>query len=70
MSRVALLVGRFIALTRGQAALIAALGRDGGVGELVCVVTSASEFGTRRNPLPVEARERMLRPALDAAGKP
>jgi SAM-dependent methyltransferase/nicotinamide mononucleotide adenylyltransferase len=69
VSRVALLVGRFIALTRGQAALIAALGRDADVGELVCVVTSASESGTRRNPLSVETRERMLRPAFEAAKK-
>jgi SAM-dependent methyltransferase len=66
----ALLVGRFHALTRAQADWIVSLGRDPGVERLACAVTSADHVGTRRNPLPAETRQAMLEPALAAAGKP
>jgi SAM-dependent methyltransferase len=66
----ALLVGRFHALTRAQADWILSLGRDAGVERLVCAVTSADHVGTRRNPLDAETREAMLQPALTASGKP
>jgi SAM-dependent methyltransferase len=66
----ALLVGRFHALTRAQGELVAALGRRDDVERIACVVTSSDHAGTRRNPLPVETREALLRPALAATGKP
>ncbi len=66
----ALLVGRFHALTRAQGELIAELGADPEVERIVCVVTSADHAGTRRNPLDAATREQILRPALEASGKP
>ncbi len=66
---VALLVGRFHAVTRAQAEWLASLSLAP-VERLVCALTSADHAGTRRNPLDAEARERMLRPALARAGKP
>lgn len=70
MSKTALLVGRFHALTRAQATWLAGLGRDSSIDRLVCVLTSADHAGTRRNPLDVETREQIMRPALAATGKP
>jgi len=70
---IALLLGRFHALTRGQAELVASLSQEVGpahVDRIVCVVTSADHSGTRRNPLDIETREALLRPALAATGKP
>lgn len=67
---IALLLGRFHALTRGQGELVASLGRDRRVTRLVCVLTSADHAGTRRNPLPVALRAELVRPALEATGKP
>lgn len=67
---IALLLGRFHALTRAQAELVASLGQDLRVERLVCVLTSADHAGTRRNPLDAETREALLVPALVAAGKP
>lgn len=69
MKRLALVVGRFHALTRGQEAWLASLGRRP-VERLVCVMTSADQHGTRRNPLDADTREAMLRPALARAGRP
>src|SRR5687768_8871852 len=66
----ALLVGRFHALTRAQGEVLAALGRDPAVERVVCVLTSADHHGTRRNPLDADTREAILRPALEALGKP
>lgn len=65
----ALLVGRFHAVTRAQAAWLEALGREP-IDHVVCVVTSANHAGTRRNPLSVSEREAMLRPALQRTGRP
>lgn len=70
MPKLALLVGRFHALTRAQADWILSLARDQEVERLVCAVTSADHVGTRRNPLDAATREAMLEPALAAAGKP
>ena len=67
--KTALLLGRFHAVTRAQAAWIASLAAAP-VDRLVCVLTSANHSGTRRNPLDAETREVMLRPALARAGKP
>jgi SAM-dependent methyltransferase/nicotinamide mononucleotide adenylyltransferase len=67
---IALLLGRFHALTRAQAELVASFVQEVDVARVVCVVTSADHAGTRRNPLPVALREELLRPALVAAGKP
>jgi SAM-dependent methyltransferase/nicotinamide mononucleotide adenylyltransferase len=70
---IALLLGRFHALTRGQAELVASLAQEvdpHSIDRIVCVVTSADHFGTRRNPLDAETREELLRPALAATGKP
>jgi SAM-dependent methyltransferase/nicotinamide mononucleotide adenylyltransferase len=66
---IALLLGRFHALTRGQAELVASLSQEVDLERIVCVVTSADHSGTRRNPLDVETREALLRPALAATGK-
>jgi nicotinamide mononucleotide adenylyltransferase/ubiquinone/menaquinone biosynthesis C-methylase UbiE len=63
----ALLVGRFHALTRAQADWILSLGRD--VERVVCALTSADHLATRRNPLDADLREAMLRPVLQATGK-
>ncbi len=65
----ALLVGRFHAVTRAQAAWLESL-KNEALDGITCVVTSADQHGTRRNPLSVEVREAMLRPALARAGKP
>lgn len=65
----ALLLGRFHAVTKAQAAWLASLGAAP-VDQVVCVLTSANHAGTRRNPLEAEVREAMLRPALARAGKP
>lgn len=67
---IALLLGRFHALTRGQADLVASLAQEVGLDRIVCVVTSADHSGTRRNPLDAETREALLRPALAATAKP
>lgn len=40
------------------------------IDRLVCVVSSADQSGTRRNPLPVEAREQMLHASLQTLGRP
>jgi SAM-dependent methyltransferase/nicotinamide mononucleotide adenylyltransferase len=67
----ALLLGRFHALTRAQAALVTSLVQEVPTLErIVCVVTSADHAGTRRNPLPAELREELLRPLLAATGRP
>jgi SAM-dependent methyltransferase len=66
----ALLVGRFHALTRAQDEWIASLGRRADLERIVCVLTSSDHAGTRRNPLDVETREAIVRPALAATGKP
>jgi ubiquinone/menaquinone biosynthesis C-methylase UbiE/nicotinamide mononucleotide adenylyltransferase len=66
----ALLVGRFHALTRAQGEWILSLGRDPSVERIVCALTSADHVGTRRNPLDAETRAAMLEPALAAAEKP
>lgn len=65
----ALLLGRFHAVTRSQSEWLESLKRAP-VDELICVITSADLSGTRRNPLDVETREAMLRPALERSGKP
>jgi SAM-dependent methyltransferase len=67
---IALLLGRFHALTRAQAELVASLGQEVALTRIVCVLTSADHAGTRRNPLDADTREAVLRPALAAAGKP
>ncbi|MBL8957442.1 MAG: methyltransferase domain-containing protein [Myxococcaceae bacterium] len=59
----ALLVGRFHAITRSQEVWLRAL-----EGRVVCVLTSANHQGTRRNPLGVAARKKLMAAAL--AGKP
>jgi nicotinamide mononucleotide adenylyltransferase/ubiquinone/menaquinone biosynthesis C-methylase UbiE len=66
---IALLVGRFHAVTAGQSAWLESLS-SAPVDRLVCVVTSANHAGTRRNPLPVATREELLRPALARSQKP
>ncbi|MFZ5440585.1 MAG: methyltransferase domain-containing protein [Myxococcota bacterium] len=65
----ALLLGRFHAVTRSQSDWLASLAAAP-VERLVCVITSANHANTRRNPLEVELREQMLRPALERSGKP
>jgi nicotinamide mononucleotide adenylyltransferase/SAM-dependent methyltransferase len=65
----ALLIGRFHAVTRAQAEWIESL-RSAAVDRLICVVTSANQAGTRRNPLDAATRESLVRPALERAGKP
>jgi SAM-dependent methyltransferase/nicotinamide mononucleotide adenylyltransferase len=67
---IALLLGRFHALTRAQAELVSSIARDPALLRIVCVVTSADHTGTRRNPLDAETREAILRPALLATKKP
>ncbi len=66
----ALLVGRFHALTREQAAWIASLGHDPAVEKIACVITSADHVGTRRNPLDAEIRQSIVEPVVAAAGRP
>ncbi len=66
----ALLVGRFHALTAGQAAFIAQLHEDARVDRIVCVLTSADHAGTRRNPLPIALRLELMVGALANARKP
>ena len=66
---IALLLGRFHALTRGQAELVASLAQEVNLERIVCVVTSADHSGTRRNPLDAETREAMLRPAAGGDGQ-
>ncbi len=65
----ALLVGRFHAVTRGQAEWLQTLA-TAPVEQVLCVLTSADHGGTRRNPLDADTREAMLRPALERTGKP
>ncbi|MBS1153179.1 MAG: methyltransferase [Myxococcaceae bacterium] len=65
----ALLIGRFHAVTKAQDAWLQSL-RGAPVERLICVVTSANHAGTRRNPLDVETRAKLLRPALARTGKP
>jgi SAM-dependent methyltransferase len=66
---IALLLGRFHAVTRAQAEWLASLARAP-VDRLVCVITSADHAGTRRNPLSLEQRRAQVEPALAASGKP
>ena len=66
----ALLVGRFHALTRAQAGLIGRLGSDGEIGRIACVITSSDHAGTRRNPFDADTRAALVEPALAASGKP
>jgi SAM-dependent methyltransferase/nicotinamide mononucleotide adenylyltransferase len=65
----ALLVGRFHAVTKAQAAWLEGLSKEP-IERVLCVVTSADHAGTRRNPLELEAREAMLKPALARTGRP
>ena len=44
--------------------------RDAPVEKIVCVLASANQSGTRRNPLEAAVREQMLEPSLRAVGKP
>lgn len=67
---IALLLGRFHALTRAQADLVASLSQEVSVDRVVCVITSADHSGTRRNPLDADTREALLRPSLAATAKP
>jgi SAM-dependent methyltransferase/nicotinamide mononucleotide adenylyltransferase len=67
---IALLLGRFHALTLPQHQLLLSIAQEVGVRRIVCVVTSADHAGTRRNPLDAATREELLRPALAATGKP
>jgi SAM-dependent methyltransferase len=67
---VALLIGRFHALTRAHAEFLTAVAADATLTRIACVITSADHAGTRRNPLSVETREAILRPALVPTGKP
>lgn len=60
----ALLVGRFHAVTKSQEAWLRSLASRG-VERIICVVTSANHSGTRRNPLDVEARKKLLSEALE-----
>ncbi|MDB4969916.1 MAG: hypothetical protein JWN44_5605 [Myxococcales bacterium] len=66
---IALLLGRFHALTRAQAELVASLAQEVNIDRIICVVTSADHTGTRRNPLDAETREAILRPVLASTGK-
>src|SRR4051812_1869766 len=65
----ALLIGRFHAVTKAQESWLSSLGNRG-VDRIVCALTSANHAGTRRNPLDVATREKLLRPALAASGRP
>jgi SAM-dependent methyltransferase/nicotinamide mononucleotide adenylyltransferase len=67
---IALLIGRFHAVTSAQARWLQSLGSRPDVTRIVCVLTSADHAGTRRNPLAGAVREQMLRPCLAAAGRP
>ena len=60
----ALLVGRFHAVTKSQEAWLQGL-KLRGLERITCVLTSANHAGTRRNPLPVEARRRLIEAALE-----
>ena len=59
----ALLVGRFHAVTRSQEAWLKSLATRG-VERVTCVLTSANHSGTRRNPLDVEQRKKLMAAAL------
>lgn len=63
-----LLVGRFHALTRGQADVTLALAPE--ATRLDAVITSCDHAGTRRNPLDQATRARILRPLLESTGRP
>ncbi len=63
---IALVIGRFHAVTRAQAQWLQQLPVD----RIICVLTSADHAGTRRNPFDAATREQLLRPALAKAGKP
>lgn len=65
----ALLLGRFHAVTKSQSEWLASLSRAP-VEKIVCVVTSANQSTSRRNPLDAATREAMLKPALARSGKP
>ncbi len=65
----ALLIGRFHAVTRTQSEWMASLAREP-LERIYGVITSADHHHTRRNPLEVELREGLLRPALERSGKP
>jgi SAM-dependent methyltransferase len=57
---IALLVGRFHAVTKAQEAWLRSVKAD----RVICALTSANHHGTRRNPLSVEEREAIVRDAL------
>lgn len=65
----ALLLGRFHAITKAQGEWLASLA-GAPIDRIVCVVTSANQSGTRRNPLDLEARRALLLPALERAARP
>ncbi len=65
----ALLLGRFHAVTKAQDEWLQRLARAP-IERVICVLTSANHAGTRRNPLDVATRERLVRPALERVGLP
>ena len=67
--RVALLVGRFQAITRDQAEWISRLANEP-ISEIVLVITSADHHGTRRNPFDAATRRALVEPELRKTGKP
>lgn len=66
---IALLVGRFHAVTLAMEQWLSTVGAATPE-RCVCVLTSANQRGTRRNPFDVAVRRRMLEPALSAMGAP
>jgi nicotinamide mononucleotide adenylyltransferase/ubiquinone/menaquinone biosynthesis C-methylase UbiE len=65
----ALLLGRFHAVTTAQAQWLASLS-TAPIDRVLCVITSANQAGTRRNPLELEARKALLTPALERTKRP
>ncbi len=65
----ALLLGRFHAVTKAQAQWLASLS-TAPIDRLLCVITSANQAGTRRNPLELDARKALLTPALERTKRP
>ena len=67
---IALVIGRFHAVTAAQASWFGSLSAIKEIERIVCVLTSADHEGTRRNPLGVALREELVTPVLQATGKP
>lgn len=65
-----LLIGRWHAVTKDQEATLRQQIDQAGPGRLLFVITAADQAGTQRNPLPLQARQEIVRGLASRLGRP